>query len=71
MECPICCYQMTRMIRLPCLHLVHLECLREWIRLRQRSCPYCRRRFNPMHYRGPRSEVRGPRSEVRTSDYGT
>jgi hypothetical protein len=40
-KCDICYENYTIGIRMPCLHMLHRECILDWLE-RTNSCPYCR-----------------------------
>ena len=43
-ECPICLNPLRNSVTLACGHAYHLKCIDAWF-LRQKNCPYCRRKF--------------------------
>jgi len=48
-ECNICYTPLSSeaAVTTPCNHIFHTRCLCSWLGNNKKSCPYCRREFNP------------------------
>mmetsp|Transcript_97089 Transcript_97089/g.202831 ORF Transcript_97089/g.202831 Transcript_97089/m.202831 type:complete len:367 (-) Transcript_97089:156-1256(-) len=73
-ECPICLDTLEAgksAIRLPCSHLFHEDCIKDWLQKKSNACPVCRFELptdDREHERGRESRMEGRKIRMRKPD---